>query len=139
VEISPVVLADFAQVAPDRTATVTVTGSESNRMANVNVTGRAYSTNSSANEPPRMQVTFEKTRDGVEDPHLKWMQVGQTAALGRALTNGNLVTWSGNLQVPAAAKRLVIEELEVHKTGSEPLLSTGPNGRRVVFTDIIEL
>jgi hypothetical protein len=138
VEISPIVLADFVQVAPDRTVTVTVPGGDTTKRA-VQVTGRAYSANSSASEPPRMQVTFEKARDGVADPHLKWMQVGQIAALGRAVSNGNLVTWSGTVSVPATAERLVVEELEVHKTGSEPLLSTGPNGRRVVFTDTFEL
>ena len=62
VEISPVVLTDFAQVAPERRVTVTVPFGM-NKKRNVQVTGRAYSANSSANEPPRMQVIFERTRD----------------------------------------------------------------------------
>jgi hypothetical protein len=136
VEISPVVLADFAQVTPQRT--VSVTGSGSSRT--VQVTGRAYSANSSANEPSRMQVVVERTRPGVDDPNLKWQQVGLPTALGRSVASGNLVTWSGSVSIPSASgpKRLVVEEMEVHKTGTEVLLGS-PNGRRIVFTDIIEL
>jgi hypothetical protein len=138
VEISPVVLADFAQVAPERTVNVTIPAGM-NKKRNVHVTGRAYSANSSANEPPRMQVIFERTRAGVEDPHLKWMAVGPTVALGRAVTNGNLITWSATVDVPDTAERLVVEEVEVHRTGSEFSAISPPNGRRIVFTDTFEL
>ena len=138
-ETSSVVLADFAQVAPDRT--VTVTGSGSTRT--VTVTGRSYSSNSSANEPSRMQVVVERVRDDVvvDDPHLKWQQVGSAVALGRSVSDGNLITWTRtvNLGTAAGPRRLVVEEVEVHRVGKVLEAVSGPAGRRIVFTDIVNL
>jgi hypothetical protein len=143
VEISPVVLADYTQVTPNRSVTVTVNNTPTTERRFVQVLGRAYSANASADEPSRVQAFVERTRDGVTDPHLKWVQAGTTVTLSRSVSDGNLVTWSGNVVLPTATgpRRLVVEEVEVHRTGSEPLIIGGapPGGRRVVFTDIIEL
>jgi hypothetical protein len=107
----------------------------------VQVVGRSYATNSSALEPSRMQVLVERSVDGVDDANLRWQQVGTPTALGRSITNTNLLTWAGTVNIPSAsgAKRLVGEELEVHRTGTEANALYPPNGRRVVFTDIINL
>lgn len=137
-ELSPAVLADFAQVAPHRTVSVSQTNGTT---WHVQIQGRGYTTNTGDAGAARMQVTVEKTRNGVTDPNLKWQQRGTSTLLSHSIQGGNFITWQGNVTVPAdgGPYRLVVEEVEVHRTGSESIFATTGGGRRVVFTDIINL
>ena len=142
-ELSPVVLTDFAQVAPDRHVSVSPVPGEPNKWS-VTVTGRGYTGVQAAAGPARMRVIVEQARPGVEDVDLRWQEIGTPTDLTPSIGSGNLVTWTGTVPVQggAVAKRVVVEEVELHRTGLEPVVLGSPtpiHGRRVVFTDVIEL
>jgi hypothetical protein len=112
------VTADFVQIAPERTATVTGSGT----TRKVSVTGRAYTATATGAGPSVLQVELEQATPGVTDPDLKWQPLaGAGQTLTALVTQGNLATWSGSVDLPAdapaASLRLTLRELESHPTG----------------------
>jgi hypothetical protein len=148
VHLSRVALADFMQLTPDRSVSVTAL---SPSLRQVTLSGRAYSATAHRPSPGRVRVTVERLRAGVTDPNLKWTTVAQrqyNAVYNLnpvVITDENLVQWSGPVSLPPGNPgplRLVIEEIELHREGFEydaanPFLQGA--SERVVFTNTIEL
>jgi hypothetical protein len=131
VEMSPVRLADFAQLAPDRWVSLAY---PSATEVDVTVVGHSYlGTYSSSMRGGNMVVTAERRDPGVDSPELGWSAVSTTQlAAGVAWVNdGNKTMWTGRVSLPAPHSsefRLVIQESERF-----------PGGERNVFTDVIGL
>ena len=146
VHLSRVVLADFIQLSPDRAVSVIGTSPTSRT---VTVLGRGYTATEFRNQPGVVRVTVELARAGVTDPNLKWATAAirnynPVTTLTPNVALGNFVTWSGSVALPntTAAKRLVIEEIELHRDGFE-YIANNPilpgTAERVVFTDTIKI
>ncbi|MBI2708530.1 MAG: hypothetical protein HYX34_02385 [Actinobacteria bacterium] len=148
--LSPVVLADFAQLAPDRA--VSVTGTGPTRV--VTVTGRTYTAVDVSSSPSLMRLTVERKDPTVGDPDLGWTPLlirrqPSQITVAPSLSDGNFGTWTGSLTISIGPsrpqQRIVIEELESHETGQGEL-PPGQSGppvpavqSRVVHTDVIPL
>lgn len=142
--LSSVVLSDFAQLAPTRGVSVTP-GAQPNTKKVV-VTGTAYSSTAAQNTPPIMQVTLEKRQPGVTDPDLGWIPArgpnNSTIPMDIDTHSGDhSIQWLDFIEVPPSGGpyRLVIEEIEVHRTYDAAEAILGPQGRRTVFIDIVDV
>jgi hypothetical protein len=133
VEVSHVVQADFAQLAPDRSATLTFPTTTS---VKVTVSGAGYSTNA-YDQIPAMTAVAETVQPGVSDPELQWVQTGAGVSL-TATTSGGVTTWTGVVNLPAARgsqpMRILVAESEQY-----PQLESGDATERVTYFDAIEL
>lgn len=139
--LSPVVLADFVQLAADRTAVV-MPGLKP-RQYTVQLSGPGYSPGF-ANDTlgPRATVRIQKRRPGfaADDP-LAWIDVA-TKQLARTLLAGPNVVYSATITVAittiAAGARLLFEEFEQVRT--DGLASGTPTyGDRPVYADVLVL
>jgi len=115
VEVSRVVQADFVQIAPDRLATLTF---PSPTKVRVSVAGVGYLTGP-VQGPSRLTATVEAEIPGVTDPDLRWTAVPKsTVSLAAVVTAGDVITWSGEVTLPAARGsrpfRIRIEEAEIY-------------------------
>lgn len=141
--LSQVVLADFVQLAAERTATVTAQpfATRRSRTFAVQLTGPTYQTSAKDAAGPRTVVTVQQRLAGVSDPLLGWESLSQTE-LTRQVFAGPTVVYAGNVSVPtsalAAGARLLIEEFEQVRVdggaGGHPRY-----GNRPVYVDAIEL
>lgn len=154
--LSPVVLADFVQLAPGRVATVSARPMRPGRRRrvtlDVTVDGRSHVP--TANDPrvPVVRVTIERL-DPSLGPDVGWTPRGKSVDLVRQPnTNPNAeFRWSGSISTDQTSvpTRLVIEEFEVSRTDGSALpdsvgglpirfaaLSTG---RRLVHLDTIDV
>lgn len=143
--LSPAVLTDFCQLAPDRFVTVApvvagpafiaIPGGGGPRM--VTVTGQSYDKVGGDVMPPLVRVTVERL-DPAVGPDLGWSSVGNPVTLAAMPKSGDDSVWRGQVVVPpapgGARQRLVIEEFERHRTGAAPVF-----GQRLVYSDIIDL
>jgi hypothetical protein len=155
--LSRVIMTDFIQVAPDRTAevarygdtvTVTVRGASG---YNVVVKDAARTVLDPDPHPPAagttMRVTLQRREPGV-DSDVAWTRVGSDVPLS-ADVNGLEVAWTGSVPVAAIAgqdggHRLLITEVETHYRDLMPSDSPGdsrvpPLRERVVYADTFEL
>jgi hypothetical protein len=129
--LSPVVLADFAQLAPDRWVTMTHV---SPLTTMVTVIGHDYK-RTVANPAMfgRVVVTVEHREPGIPG-ELGWTPVGEHTLPGAGLPQDK-TKWSGQVTLPAPRgskpMRLVVREYE--------RLSAGSAGDRVTFTDVIQI
>ena len=128
-ELSHVVLADFAQLAPDRTATVTFGSTPGTVRVAVNGSGYARSADGLA--LGSVEVTVEVREDGVPGD-LGWVAAGpQLPLTGTPVSTGD-VLWRGSVTLAGprgqTAQRLVIREYE----------SFGDR-RRLLYTDVLPL
>jgi hypothetical protein len=159
--LSRVVMADFIQLAPDRTAEVSLSESTAlvkvkgfsgrNILANIsplpfldinpNVTGGTTPNTT-------MRVALERRVPGVPGD-LGWERVGGETTLA-ANASGFHVTWTGTVQLPPNALegdgyRLLVTEVETYKRDlipGDPMVSTSPLDfvrERVVYADTFEL
>jgi hypothetical protein len=133
--LSKVVVVDYAQLAPNRS--VTMTGSGTAPRA-VTVTGRAaVGTAHNPTTPSVMQVSVEARDTRIDDDALAWVPVaGQPVVkLATSVNNGDEVIWSGSVPLPSGAAnrqlRLTFEEYE--------RVSGGTQLGRLVFTESIPL
>lgn len=143
VEISAVVLADFMQLAPDRSATVTAlpTQSDSVTISLTGITSAELIDNLGQVRRPRteMRVLVERQDPG-GGGELSWAPSrGAEPTPLRATSNADgSTTWEGTIGLIASRtsvrQRLVIEEFERRATRER----TEP-GYRIVYTDIISL
>jgi len=126
-ELSHVVLADFAQLAPDRTASV-VFGANPGTVR-VTVSGSGYARSADGLALGAVEVTVEVRDDDVPGD-LGWVVAGAPVPLaGTAVSTGD-VLWRGPVTLAKprgqAAQRLVIKEYE----------SFGDR-RRLLYTDVL--
>jgi len=160
--LSPVVMADFMQIAPDREASVTpgldrarvTVRGFSGRNIVADFRSRAGAVNLPGLEPPatpntRVQVQLEK-RDSPERSDLEWKPVGNPVTLKPAI-DGFEVTWGGHVALAGAELgsglfRLLITEWEEYvRTELEegdPNALTSPadlTRERIVYADIFPL
>ncbi|GIH01950.1 hypothetical protein Rhe02_00170 [Rhizocola hellebori] len=131
IEMSPVRLADFAQLAPDRWVSLAY---PSPTEVDVTVVGHSYlGTYSSSMRGGNVVVTVERRDPGIDSAELGWSAAGTTQLTpGVAwVKDGNKTMWTGKVSLPAPHSsefRLVIQESE-----------RWPGGERHVFTDVIAL
>ncbi|HEX9766378.1 MAG TPA: hypothetical protein VGA36_06410, partial [Nitriliruptorales bacterium] len=86
-ELSPVVLADFVQLAPDRSATVVFDDADRSILG-VTLTGPTHhGSEASSGHPGNAQVLVEKRKNNLTGD-LAWMQIGQPIAMTGSVTNG---------------------------------------------------
>jgi hypothetical protein len=160
--LSRVVMTDFIQLTPDRTADIVLCGSGA-----AEVTVRGYSGRNilaglarpsflPADLAPvddtapntTVRVTLERRHPGVPG-ELGWERVGSEVTLA-AKNSGFDVTWSGTIPVPeqaleAGRYRLLVTEVETYLRdliAGDPMVSTSPLDyvrERVVYADIFEL
>jgi hypothetical protein len=160
--LSPVVLADIVQVAPGRTATVTV-GGRVVRTINVVVQGPSYSTTTVDRVAPVVRAHLERqlvrTRSDVDwEPLTNPEALTRTQLLSVPDTPGRLFGWQGTLQLGGVNSsryryRVVVEEFEQYRTDGEvgdlrpivlpgrpPVVGRYPrDGERIVHLDVIPL
>ena len=160
--LSPVVLADIVQVAPGRTATVTV-GGRGVRSINVGVQGPSFSTTSVDRGAPVVRAHLERqplsTNSDVDwEPLTNPESLLRTQLLAVPSTPGRQFNWQGTLQLGGVNTsqyryRVVIEEFEQYRTDGEvgdlrPIVIPGRpptvgryprDGQRLVHLDVIPL
>lgn len=141
--LSRVVLADFVQLAPNRTATVSFDPGKT-REVRLAVQGLAYQQSRAMEEPAPLRIRVEKLRTDVPE-ELGWVpetdvDIDTEKPKGDILWNGKLT-----LPVPRGTRRyrLVIEEYEGYtyrptSTASNRIVATGRAGR-IVYAHAIEL
>ncbi|MGO9657180.1 MAG: hypothetical protein ACLP7F_02285, partial [Acidimicrobiales bacterium] len=136
--LSKIVLTDWAQLAPDRSVTVTQTGVQGRRVLfSVTVAGRAATATAASAGPSLMTVTVEQMDTRITDDALAWGPVPYLPVFDLAPTvhSGDDVTWSGTvfllIDEDAAPKRFTFQEYE--------RIGTGSGGQRLVFTETFVL
>jgi hypothetical protein len=157
--LSRVVLADFAQLAPDRLATV-IFDPDRPKVCAVTVCGPGYSKSGVGNGASQMEVTLETRVPGVQDETLGWVPVSSIAyPLNLTDATPDVYTWSGGVTLPtdrgSKRYRLVIREYEKFvadgvfvnppivpraNLGADAILkSTTPPARRLVYAAVLEI
>lgn len=138
-ELSPVVLADFVQIPPQRT--VKVSPEPAPGTFQVSVQGF-----SPIKAPfiALVRVNVEQRIPGVDDPDLGWAPVPDETpgvTIDRTTVNQSPVLWDGQVTVPAARQagqfRIVVREVEPLQTDE---LQGAPNADgRLVFAETVVL
>ncbi len=145
VKLSRVVLADFAQLAPDRTATVVLDQADQAKV-NVTVTGPTYAA-SEASRGSQVEVSVEKRQGNVEGV-MGWVPAStEPFALTRQRRRiGSAWTGSVTLPGPRGSQpfRLVIREYEIYYTDKIATATTLTalrleTARRLVYADAVEI
>jgi hypothetical protein len=149
--LSHVVLADYAQLAPDRTATV-IYDPRNPKKIDLAVTGLTYQSSQAAAGPSLMEVTVETKPLGA-DGDLGWVPVPE-ATIGLGAQPGSTPTiWRGQIRldrykVPKLQElRLVIREYETFVADAHGpqvgvamvALPTTQPARRLVYADVLKL
>jgi hypothetical protein len=144
-EVSRRVLADFAQLVPDRG--VTVVRRADDHFA-VTVTGPTHSSPTSPSDPggrgTRVRVSVQERIPGTTDD-AGWLPAGGGAVVtpGTAVPTG-AVLWSGTVSLPATRTqgqfRVLVQELETYRS-LDPLSSVPRTVLvdRVVFAETVVL
>jgi hypothetical protein len=138
--LSRVVLADFAQLAPDRLATLTFDSKKPARVG-VSVTGLSYRLSAGGMGPSQMEVCVEERIPGIEGD-LGWTPVPNACfPLRPAIIRGSPIRrWSGKVRLPSPRGsrpfRLVIREFELYPF---ELLFGVTRQRRLVYADALEI
>jgi hypothetical protein len=149
--LSPVVVADFIQTAPNRTLTVTRNAAQPGTY-NLALSGPGYTArrdlhNNVIAGSGLVEVSLQRRDPRLEDEALGWVAppggpqpVSLTAQVPAA---DGVVTWNGQIAVPAPdpgeRRRLVIREYQL--IPSDDILATGQPRlvHRLVYADTIEL
>jgi hypothetical protein len=143
-----VIIADFAQLAPDRTAQV-VYGGFANSEATLTVSGTSYSASSMRAAEPKyagydkahLTVAIEGSDDRASDDPRAWVQLTAPVDMVKAK---NAYSWSRKLTItglaPMAAYRLAIREYEgftqTTASGSTTLYN---RAERLVYAETLPL
>jgi len=130
-QLSRIVLADFAQLAPDRSVTLNYSG-----VTNVGVAVVGFGPQGTKGNPSffnRMVATVERRTAGVPGD-LGWEAAGDVALAGNGWSGGQHI-WNGNVHLPAPRgsepMRIVVREYERFSANSAE--------DRLVFTDIVDV
>lgn len=128
VELSTIVLAQFAQLSPDRTLTIVSTGSTE---LTVTVAGGLTYVPISGYARPAQVEALVQTANPALSGDLAWTTVGPPTLLP---TGAEPATWSGTVTLPGPQGsepfRLVVKEFEVPSQGDE---------RRLIYADAVQL
>ena len=138
--VSKVVVADFAQVAPDRFATLTF---PTDTTVSVTVSGVGAAAGSQLGVPPSsMTATVQVQQPAVTDPDLQWVDAaGSEVTLASSEAPGYAFSWSGTAELPAARGS---QPMRIRLTESEHYLFVPPSGTpswssRVVYLDTLDI
>lgn len=140
VKLSRVVVADFAQLAPDRTATVAFSPARP-RAAEVTVTGSALGI-SSAGVGPEIEVSVETSNAESKD-EVTWLPTLEAPV--KLQQASGAARWTGIVTLPgdrgAKPYRLVIREYEVFEALQAGITAPAmpQSSRRLVYADAIEV
>ncbi|MEB3255521.1 MAG: hypothetical protein VKJ05_03940 [Synechococcaceae cyanobacterium] len=144
-EISRVLVADFAQFAPDRLCWLARDPADPLRLR-VIVSGTGYRRNASFPCTSELEARLER-HHGPDEGNLGWVPVSlQPVPLTNDQSLHSLALWEGQLTLPSgdphARLRVVIEEYEAF-LGDLPGLQSKPFGtgreRRLVYADALEV
>jgi hypothetical protein len=143
--ISRVVLADFAQVAPDRTVLIVFNSTDATRFR-VTVIGLSYTATRDAGGnfrggPGVIQAHIEQ-RSNLFGGELAWEAVGETVTLPSSPIDTGGTIWERDMSIPHRnwPFRIVLEETEPLGADPRPTDSdTDKPVQRLVFTDILPL
>jgi hypothetical protein len=146
-ELSPISVADFVQLTPDRSATASLStpaiiGGNPTRTAAVSLTGQTYSKNY-PNQAAVVTSTIERSF-GTVDPYAGWTAITDEVELAMqplsaidVLLGKTSTTWSGNISFTdvqdGAQHRVVIREYEMFARYQSSAQ------RRLVFAESIPL
>jgi len=140
VKLSRVVVADFAQLAPDRTASVSFAPGRP-RVANVTVTGGATGM-SSAGVGPELEVSVEVSNAQSKD-ELTWLPALEAPV--KLQQARGAARWTGTVTLPgdrgSKPYRLVIREYEVFEALQPGITAVAAPqvSRRLVYADALEV
>ena len=146
--LSRVVQADFAQLAPDRTATV-IYDPKNPKKVDVAIVGLSYAATAQGKGPSVVEVGVETKPVGA-DGDLGWVPVPESTNTIRAQVNGNTTIWRAEIRldrykVPKLQEvRLVVREYEVMLAdATQPQLGIAvvptQATQRLVYADVLNL
>ncbi len=148
--LSGVVLADLAQLTPERTATITYDPSNPTNI-DIVVAGLSYSSSSAGKGPSLVEGTLETNPSGADDD-TAWIPIPDGTVVLQAKPLGIYSVWRyqlrlHRLKVPKhQALRLVIKEYEILqadarvKQGQALLAARGPiTGQRLVYAEVLRV
>lgn len=139
-ELSRVVLADFVQLAPDRSAILTYDPYDADKLT-ISISGLTYKAIADLEGKREeggstIEVHLEQRRPEIEGD-LSWTSVKQIAEQ-KALKDGHLL-WRGTVTLPSDRQpqdyRLVFKEFEMLYADGQPPVKT----KRLVYADSFEL
>ncbi|HKO61390.1 MAG TPA: hypothetical protein VJV03_09540, partial [Pyrinomonadaceae bacterium] len=159
-EISPVVRAEFVQLAPRRSASITTTTTATGATMHVVVKGLTFQASSATAAASRIQSPFGKEsvhtghaaveallqkRDPNmgQDPHLGWQTISVTVLKHNVTTN--LGVWEGFVTLEETLVpdtfRILLQEYEWYRSDNEieDAEEKVTFGRRIVYADAIPL
>ena len=140
--LSRIVLADFMQLAPDRTASVVI-DSQNARLLHLAVNGPAPQRTTNV-----LIASVEQQTGGGGDDLVGWIPVaGAQIALTPLIFHkvSRQSVWTGSLQVPSLDApvpplRLILREYEVYQgDGSSRTTRVDPGQRRLVYADVVDI
>ena len=135
--LSPVVLADFAQLVPDRTASVVNNPKDANQVF---VTVAGVPGTAGSQRQSMIEVEVEEANPAVGGD-LGWTPIESRGPI--SLPRVNAQQWTGPVTLPAPTGkhyRLVIKEFEVFNIPKEADSSPGPRkDKRLVYADAIPI
>jgi len=148
VKLSRVVLADFAQLAPDRTVTVTFDQADKTRLE-VSIAGPTYSASAAGKGPSEMVVTLEEKTAAWEGATAYTPVPDYQVSLTRLAPPRGPQVWRGTvvLPTPRGTKnyRLVLKEYETFLADAPTSMVTGAMVvdfapvKRVVFAEVLNI
>jgi hypothetical protein len=144
-QLSRVMLVDFLQLAPNRSATIVMSCDV--LIESITVTGPSYTSAGGAGlsaiaGPGFAFATLEQRDASISDEALGWRAVGSTHVLaGSVATDGTAIWRFGQIQVPIGAPcRIVIEQYEEIRDDRRGHAVVGRSlGRRLVYSDVLSL
>lgn len=158
-ELSPVVIGDFAQLAAERSASIQWATSPFGWQVRLTVSGQSYSeshvSKHHAGKKATVTAQFEKlltTQTADENHPTGWLPVGTETELSRKavpliliIAGATYTTWEKSLAFPSTAGgetyRLVIREYEwFHTADTAPgVVAVVPQAARLVYADTLPL
>ena len=141
-ELSRIVLADFMQLAPDRSASIVIDDQDT-RLLRLSVSGPAPQRTTNV-----LTAGVEQQIGGGGDDQVGWVPLpnAQTTLTPRsAIVRSTKGIWTGTLQLPPLATpppplRLVLREYEVYENERlSPTTRTIPTTRRLVYADVVDI
>lgn len=138
-KLSRIVMAEFAQLAPHRAATLTFPDATT---VDVTVTGPSYLASKTRQGFGDMYVAVEKQSQG-DDPDLGWVPAltEEVRLQANRTTTGDAI-WRGQVKLPAPRGsqkfRIVIKEYEWFQTGEQVTLGdrvVRPEDKRLVYAE----
>jgi hypothetical protein len=133
--ISRTILADFVQLAPNRTASVASNPNDSKQLA-VSVTGPSYQENVSQENVRLARTVVSVQMDGGHPESAVWIPAGETELMRTSSGGIANVVWSGTVELPfargAKPMRLLLREYE-------QLPADSNKTERLVYADVFSI